>query len=297
MATRMLRFRLYRVLGLTSGFEVDALLASIQARAPEDRRMAAGANYVRIKEYTHRDAIRLGRMQKLRMDADAATDFTDTDDERTIQLEANQGLREQAFFLYHPATRVLAYQDNRMVVDHVGFARYLNDVGTPHEEITLEPLIAPDVYEALRRRPYVRSFEVSASMPSQGDFYHGRNAALAAAGAMMQAVGSARLNATLSANVRGGRRLSAQPIVDMVREVLGMPDADRKAKLQRLRLVVGDVGEGDTERIDVLDSSQELQIKAEIHRRQVSLTDVQRQLQEAYEGIRLTMEDRFGREG
>lgn len=94
-----------------------------------------------------------------------------------FDLEDNEGMGEEAAFLYDSKNHILAIQRNRYSLTVNSFAYYLNKFNTNNEEIEFLPIISENTLERLRKLDSITKFQLKVSGISNPE--HFKNSGLA----------------------------------------------------------------------------------------------------------------------
>lgn len=81
----------------------------------------------------------------------------------TFDLEDNEGMGEEAAFLYDPKSHILAIQRNRYSLTVNSFAYYLNKFNSSNNEIEFLPIISENTLERLRNLEAITKFQLKVS--------------------------------------------------------------------------------------------------------------------------------------
>ena len=136
-----------------AGTTFDALLDQI-AEIPldnETRTVTSQGDPVRLQELHLRIGYLEGDMVRTRMDTLPEKSNVETGELAPLDLADDEGLGEEAAFLYHPPLGCLAMQRNRFSVSASAFVGYCGEVGNLQSPIVLEPLIAGDAIARLHQ--------------------------------------------------------------------------------------------------------------------------------------------------
>jgi len=138
----------------------EDVLNDVAALDPEDRNVDLRECPIRLQELAQwqgHNALE-GEMMKIRMDVvpvkagrDGHTESFDFDDD--------EGVGEEAAFLYYPPTRTLVVQKNRYGVSPSAMAYYFEQKGSLQEHVEFIPIVELDALRRLAHMRIMRSFE------------------------------------------------------------------------------------------------------------------------------------------
>jgi len=145
-----------------SGTTFEALLDRIAQIPLHDdvRTRDIHGDPVRLQELRHHVGWVEGDMVRTRMDNLPQKSNIETGQLGLLDLDDDEGLGEEAAFLYDPGTHCLTIQRNRYGVSANAFAIYCTEIGRFEDIIQLEPIISADAVARLQEFRRVNRLEI-----------------------------------------------------------------------------------------------------------------------------------------
>jgi len=219
--------------------------------AEDVRTQRLSSDPVRLQELHHRGGYLEGDMVRTRMDNLPAKSNIDTGELAPLDLEEDEGLGEEAAFLYDPQTACLVMQRNRFSVSATAFATYCSDIGEYQTAIILEPIISGDVIARLHEFDRVRRLRIKVAGLAGGEVLRNTPYSLAHIAAFANDYASPTVNIEVSMGHQGGSlmRQRVNEVVEWLRQRAGGSELE----VQQIKVAGSAPGEG-TEVLDLLES-------------------------------------------
>ncbi len=291
---KTLKFRFYRSLAPDNGHLVIDYMRAVTALPGVARSMPIDGNCLRLQELFVDGGLALGRIVKVRLDAEPAIADA-AGEEAPIHLRDDQGLREHSFFLYDSLLRVLALQQNRYVGDYMLMARYLQERAEGRPPLDFVPVVPPDMLALLRQAHAVRYLEARVAVPQRGDFYAGENESMIAASRVLSSLGAGMLHIQLRVGRTRGLSMRLHQVVDFVMAARQMRQINAD-KVRSLKAVIRRQEGWKDELLDLLGGCHEMTLPVQTVRKQVDVAAVYTQLAGAYADQARSLHEMFGEE-
>lgn len=259
----------------------DALKLKGRSRSVELR-----GSYYRLNEARElKDGSWIGNMLRTRMDRAAYLSRIDGETE-DLELDEDQGLGDDTWFLYEPLRRCLLLQRNwSNGCRPDAFEKYFEQL-FKLDNVELKPLITPEADQKLGRLQKVTSFELAIANPHDLDRLLKSGVSGKAAAEMMRTQGSRTV--TIINGLGQGKRNRSMDIASIVREARNL-SRQLDNGIKRLK-VGGYLEDGENiQEIDLIVDRVKHRGHVEVINRKLSSSGCQRLLVDAYNRYRGTI--------
>jgi hypothetical protein len=137
----------------------EAVLAKAGARKLADRAVPIGDDYIRLEETSAKDGVTKGDLARIRMN-DLPSKASTSSASKPIELDSDEGVVEQAAFLYDSETRILLLQRSRFVFPS-NVVRFISEMGAVNDMIELSVVLNDDTAADFNRLSDPQRLEVS----------------------------------------------------------------------------------------------------------------------------------------
>jgi hypothetical protein len=236
-----------------AGITFEALLNQIAAIPldNEARTVKTQGDPVRLQELHPRAGYVEGDMVKTRMETLPEKSNVETGELAPLDLAEDEGLGEEAAFLYRPPLGCLAMQRNRFSASASAFVGYCGEVGNLQSAILLEPLISGEAIARLHEFGRINRLQVKVAGLQGGAPLRDSPYSLAHIAALADDYAGPIVNIEISMGRRQGSL--ARDRVNAVVDWLRGRSADGELDVRKIE-VSGSAPGDETELLDLLES-------------------------------------------
>jgi hypothetical protein len=211
---------------------------------------------IRLQVLEQRSDYWLADMMKIRIDDEVGLGKRDGT-VRSVDLDKEEGLRENTAFLYHPRTRTLVIHERRGAVPLSAIRAYFKVFGEVNR-IETPAILRPEALERAKRLPSVHAFEIHLAGVEGGKHFGGQNRSVEQVVDLINHYGATKALIKLEAPVPRGRRQEGVVVAGLKNVVNALHGflAKGTAPEELEKIVVVGSGEGgvqeETEIINIL---------------------------------------------
>lgn len=263
-------------------FSFQELLKQVitQKISAHERNVAFKDHYVRLQEVNEKDnQVFIGNMVRIRMNDIPPVVSLREEKLQDINLESDQGLGEQTFFLYAPKIKILLLHRNFSGVRAGMFARYFETL-TGQYPIELLPVLQPDILMKLQKMSIIKRFTVKLARPEHGGFYTTGHPGIKRFIDIINDYEAATIEVRLS-NGRQKRSLENGIVFDNIRHFLKIR-SEKEEEVEKLIVAGKETLADKTEVLDLLTHRLFDEISVEQENRRLSSMDCQQKLFEVF---------------
>lgn len=142
------------------GVRLENVLSRIRRKNARNRTVSLNSIPTLMAKLRKDDDYYQGEVIKIRMDGLPGVVRMGADEINDLELQADQGLGEEAAFLYHIPTGIIALQLNISGVRESAFCRYISNFGDTDQPFLLRPVLRQDAFARYENMQFIRNFEI-----------------------------------------------------------------------------------------------------------------------------------------
>lgn len=217
-----------------------------EMNAVDDRAQSRTDDAIRLQPVKKSHGMLRGDMLRIRLN-EVPVKAKLSGETKEIDLAADEGIGEETAYLFHPNTRILVIQRNRIGVSAAVMAKYFRTL-CKVRAVNLEMILKQDALERIRGMATIRTFEVHVAAPDRAEGLRGRGHSAKAMYDLLNDHQANNLTVKLS---MGHKRGGLQNVIDTIVRLAGNQAEDPAVKKI---LVIGNEDEDDSEKtlIDLL---------------------------------------------
>ena len=265
------------------------VLEGLAKRGAADRTVTARGAILRYDLHHQENRRFEGDMVRLVMDQVPGLVSMNEEGVSDIPLEDDQGIGEEAAFLYHAKLNVVALQRNRSVSASMAATYFANHVG--EHALLLHPILMPETMKRLNKMKGITRLEVDIAAAS-GTFWGQQNLPLKELAKITAKAEAPNISITLKTGYNRGSLLNAEYIKEVVRGLLG----DEAKGVRRLR-IGGELAPDETVVLDLLKDRMHEYVTATADDRRLRYSERRAAVAEAFSRRRKDLEELYASDG
>lgn len=251
-----------------------------KSKNDDGRNVVFAGDPIRLHSAQKWDECCEGEMTRIRMD-DLPSKASLSGAVEALDLGDDEGIGEQAAFLYHPATQTLLMQRNRSSVSPRALAFYFGEKSGLHDPIFLDPVLTSDAVKRLASMQTITKFRVRVAKVNNAKLFEQGGESLGGMIELLEDFAAPNLEFAVSMGRKRHGSLAAT-VKQTAMNLLGIGNSGKHNRVTAVELV-GRTEDGERDELDLIEQqmSQTALIETD-DRRRMLYRERQNALREAF---------------